>query len=409
MKRHNIGLFGFGCVGQGFSQLLETNPDINAQIVKVSVKQVDKPRPNLPGLLVKHPDEILEDDNIDIVVELIDDAQTAFKIVSKALTVGKKVITANKKMVAEHLSELLTLEKEHNGTLLFEGAVCGSIPILSTIRNYYSQDNITAISGILNGSTNYILTKVIEQNLSYEEALIQAKDNGFAESDPTLDVLGFDPSFKLSILIHQAFGNIVSPNKIFKKGITGLSKADIDFARQHGLKIKLIAEARQVNNQIHAWVCPKFIDEKNPFYLVNDEYNAVKIESKAAGNQFLIGKGAGKLPTGLAVLADLSTLLDKQRPAVAINASKTLAHDKLAEVYIGYKSEQAIDWSYFEGIIEKSHGKLYSYAFGKITLDKLKLFQEEFSDVSIIFSSSTKQELSLNRLTYQNAIAVDTA
>lgn len=410
MKTYNIGLFGFGCVGQGFSELLSSNKHLNAQIVKTCVKQLDKPRVNLPGKLVADPDEILNDQTIDIVVELIDDADAAFKIVSNALKQGKKVITANKKMVAQNLSQLIDLEKAHGGKMLYEGAVCGSIPILTTLRNYYTNDQILSLSGILNGSTNYILTKVIEQNLSYEEALLDAKDNGFAESDPSLDVLGYDPSFKLSILIHQAFGVIIPPDKIYKKGITDISQADISFAKQHGLKIKLIAEARLVDGDIQAWVCPKFIDETDPFYLVNDEYNVVKIESAAAGKQLLFGKGAGKLPTGLAVLADLSTLLKSEVNETVSRASKaTLTNNYAVGVYISYNSDLDVDWSYFEFISERSHGKVYSYAIGKITVDKLKSFQEKFSDVSTIFTSDTKRELSIKNLTYQsNAIAVGT-
>ncbi|MEP2773229.1 MAG: homoserine dehydrogenase [Fulvivirga sp.] len=410
MKKYNIGLFGFGCVGQGFSELLSSNKHLNAQIVKTCVKQLDKPRVNLPGKLVADPDEILNDQNIDIVVELIDDADVAFKIVSNALKEGRKVITANKKMVAQNLSQLIDLEKAYGGKMLYEGAVCGSIPILTTLRNYHTNDQILTLSGILNGSTNYILTKVIEQNLSYEEALLDAKGNGFAESDPSLDVLAYDPSFKLSILIHQAFGVIIPPDKVYKKGITDISQADITFAKQHGLKIKLIAEARLVDGDIQAWVCPKFIDETDPFYLVNDEYNVVKIESAAAGDQLLFGKGAGKLPTGLAVLADLSTLLKTEIDQVVCQTSNVELSDNYAvEVYISYKSDLAIDLSCFELISEKSHGKVYSYAIGKITVDKLKIFQEKFSDVSIIFTSDTRQELNIKSLTYQsNAIAVGT-
>lgn len=410
MKKYNIGLFGFGCVGQGFSELLSSNKHLNAQIVKTCVKQLDKPRVNLPGTLVADPEEILIDQTIDIVVELIDDADAAFRIVSNALKKGKKVITANKKMVAQNLSQLIDLEKAYGGKMLYEGAVCGSIPILTTLRNYYTNDQILSLSGILNGSANYILTKVIEQNLSYEEALLDAKDNGFAESDPALDVLGYDPSFKLSILIHQAFGVIIPPDKIYKKGITDISQADITFAKQHGLKIKLIAEARLVDDDIQAWVCPKFIDETDPFYLVNDEYNVIKIESAAAGDQLLYGKGAGKLPTGLAVLADLSTLLKSEiNETVSQTSNALLTNNYAVGVYISYNSDYDVDWSYFEFISERSHGKVFSYAIGKITVDKLKSFQEKFPDVSIIFTSDTKRELSIKNLTYQsNAIAVGT-
>src|SRR5690606_9373667 len=183
-KNLKLGLFGFGCVGQGLYHVLEETQGVKAEIKKICVKTKNKSRPLSEDLFTFSQEEILNDPEIDVVVELIDDAAAAFDIVKASLLKGKAVVTANKKMLAEHLEELYQLQKQTGKPLLYEGAVCGSIPILRNLEEYYDNDLISSIEGIFNGSTNYILTKVFEENKSYPDALAKAQELGFAESDP---------------------------------------------------------------------------------------------------------------------------------------------------------------------------------------------------------------------------------
>ncbi|MTI21805.1 homoserine dehydrogenase, partial [Fulvivirga sp. RKSG066] len=392
---------GYGCVGQGFVQLLKDNPSVDAEISKVCVKHKNKARPGLTGEVVYEPDLILDDAEISIIVELIDDAQAAFEIVAKAIRQGKKVISANKKMIAENLEVLEELQKEFDGRILYEGAVCGSIPIIGSLRNYYRYSNIISINGIFNGSTNYILTKVIDEKLSYEEALQQAKENGFAESDPSLDVGGYDPSFKLSILIRHCFDTIIDPDDILRIGIEQISKADVKFAEENSLKIKLIAHAEISNGLIRARVTPQFVDSSSQYASVEAEYNAVEVSSEAYGQQLLVGKGAGKLPTGLAVLSDVAASLNS---SFKLEEKRKAQVDKtqFIEVYVGYDSTIKIDWSYFSSLKEKYIGHNYSHTIGLINVKELSKFAYKYPEASIILTSGQEKENGLSRLTYNN-------
>src|ERR1041385_34085 len=197
--RHlKLGIFGFGCVGQGLYHVLNETHGIKAEIKKICVKDRGKKRILDDSIFTFDKNEILNDPEIDVVVELIDDAKAAFEIVKSALQNGKHVVTANKKMLAENLVDIYNLQQRYNRSVLYEGSVCGSVPILRNLEEYYDNDLLTSIEGIFNGSTNYILTKVFEEKKSYLEALKGAQELGFAESDPALDVKGFDAKFKLT-------------------------------------------------------------------------------------------------------------------------------------------------------------------------------------------------------------------
>src|SRR6478672_3754278 len=198
-KQLTIGLFGFGVVGEGIYHVLNQTPSLNATIKKVCIKHADKKRNAPPELFTTSYNDLLEDDEINLIVELIDDADEAYKIVKQSLNNKKAVVSANKKMIAEHLEELLKLQEVNDTSFLYEAAVCGSIPVIRNLEEYYDNDLLQSISGIVNGSTNYILTKIGE-GLSYKEALLQAQQLGFAESNPRLDVEGIDPANKLTIL-----------------------------------------------------------------------------------------------------------------------------------------------------------------------------------------------------------------
>lgn len=307
-KTLTLGLFGFGCVGQGLYHVLEETHGLKATIKKIVVKNKEKQRPLSKDLFTFDKEAVLNDPEIDVVVELIDDANAAFEILKTALKNGKHVVTANKKMIAEHLEEIFYLQQQYDRSVLYEGAVCGSIPILRNLEEYYDNDLLTGIEGIFNGSTNYILTKVFEEKKGYAEALKQAQELGFAESDPRLDVQAFDPKFKLTIAIAHAFGVFVKPENIINIGIDKISDLDLKFAREKGYAIKLIARAIRVDGKIYGLVAPQFVEAENPLSNIRLEYNAVQLQGAFADKQLFVGKGAGSYPTGSAVLSDISAL-----------------------------------------------------------------------------------------------------
>ena len=297
-KNLKLGVFGFGCVGQGLYHVLNETHGLKAEIKKIVVKHPEKKRPIPSSYFSYDRRDILNDPEIDVVVELIDDAEAAFEILKESLKKGKAVVTANKKMLAEHLQEIYDLQQQYQTPVLYEGAVCASIPIIRNLEEYYDNDLIKSIEGILNGSTNYILTKVFEERKNYSDALKDAQQLGFAESDPSLDVQAFDPKFKLSILIAHAFGVIVKPESIINFGIDRISETDLKFARENGYTIKLIGRAFKHNDLVYGLVAPQLIDEHHPLAIVRNEYNAVLVEGAFAEKQTFIGKGAGVIPPG---------------------------------------------------------------------------------------------------------------
>ncbi len=371
-KKINIGLFGFGCVGQGLYHVLNNSKGFKANIIKIAVKNKEKERPLEKGIFTFDKYEILDDPNVDLIVELIDDATEAFNIVSYALSKGKHVVTANKKMVASHLKELYDLQHKHNVSLLYEASSCGSIPIIRTLEEYFDNEQIEKLSGIFNGTTNYILTKTIAEKLSYNEALKQAQEKGFAESDPTNDVEGFDAKFKAIILALHAFGVIAKPEDVLNIGITTLSPHDINYASEKGYKIKLVPTVKRISeNEISIFVLPKFVSITNHLFTVDNEFNGVIVDGEFSGEQFLKGRGAGGNPTGAAVLSDISALsygykyeYKKQKQSPDLKFS----NNALVKVYLRYNTEADLKKFEFKSISEQYTGGEYHYVTGTIDL-----------------------------------------
>ncbi|HET6543934.1 MAG TPA: homoserine dehydrogenase [Chryseolinea sp.] len=373
--RHlTLGLFGFGCVGQGLYHVLDETQGIKAEIKKICVKNRNKTRTLPEDIFTYDKEDVLNDPAIDVIVELIDDANAAFEIVKTALQNGKAVVTANKKMLAEHLEEIYLLQQRYGKPVLYEGAVCGSIPIIRNLEEYYDNDLLTGIEGIFNGSTNYILTKVFEEKKSYEVALQQAQALGFAESDPSLDVKGYDPKFKLAIAIAHTFGVFVKPENIINIGIDRISDLDLKFAYDNHYAIKLVARAFKIQNRVFGFVAPQFIESTHPLYAVRNEYNAVQLESAFAEKQLFVGKGAGSYPTGSAVLSDISALTyDYRYEYKKLHQSGNLqfSNHLVVEAFVSFEKGVNISISDFEQFESgyASHGK--QYMVGKVTLLKL--------------------------------------
>lgn len=308
-KKLNIGLFGFGVVGESLYKVLENTPSLNAQIKKVCIRHSEKARNAPSELFTTIASELLHDDSLNVIVELIDDADAAYRIVTTALKRQKAVVSANKKMIAAHLEELIAIQQEYNTPFLYEAACCASIPIIRNLEEYYDNDLLQSINGIVNGSTNYILTKVFQENLSFDDALIQAQVAGFAESNPALDIEGTDAINKLSILLTHAYGIINKPENILHTGIQNLHPEDALYANEKSFEIKLVAQACKLKTgKIAAFVLPQFVEKSSQLFNVKNEYNGVIIESSLADKQFFYGKGAGGFPTASAVLSDLSAL-----------------------------------------------------------------------------------------------------
>jgi len=387
-KHLKLGLFGFGCVGQGLYHVLNETHGIKAEIKKICVKNRNKQRILESAIFTYEKDDILLDPEINVVVELIDDASAAFAIVKEALQHGKHVVTANKRMIAEHLEEIYHLQQQYNRSVLYEGAVCGSIPILRNLEEYYDNDLITSIEGIFNGSTNYILTKVFEEKKSYSEALKGAQDLGFAESDPSLDVQGFDPKFKLTIAIAHTFGAFLKPEDILNIGIQKISPVDLKYARENHLTIKLIARSYKVNGKICGFVAPQFVPADHMLAAVRNEYNAVLVEGAFAEKQVFIGKGAGGYPTGSAVLSDISALAYDYRyeyKKFTQGEALPFSNDVLVDVIVSFPQGTDITARDFETFKGGYQGIEYQYMTGSARLDQLRIWNET-EGVSVILA-----------------------
>ncbi len=373
-KRLTIGLFGFGVVGQGLHDIISTK-DLNIEIKKIAIKNPEKERILPEHLFTTNPDDILNDPDINTVIELINDADAAYEIVTRALKSGKNVVSANKKMIAEHLDELVNLQEKYNTSLLYEGAVCGSIPIIRNLEEYYDNELLHSISGIFNGSSNFILSKIANEGLEYAEALKQAQELGFAEKDPILDVGGYDPKYKLVIAAAHAYGVFVRPEQVLNIGIQNFSAADLHFAEEHQLKIKLVPTAKKLDDkELALYVIPKLVPKSDFLYNVENEYNAVSVKAAFADQQLFYGKGAGGHPTGSAVLSDVAALrYDYRYEYKKFHHDKKLKlqNDHVIPVYIRYNHDSLINDIHFEFIAEQHKSIELSYVLGGVKISEL--------------------------------------
>ncbi|SMP68252.1 homoserine dehydrogenase [Anoxynatronum buryatiense] len=314
MKTVHIGLLGFGVVGQGVWQLLQTNQEeISHQtgnkvtVKKILVRDPEKNRvlPAADPRLTTSWQTILQDAEIDVIVELMGGIEPAKQYITEALSAGKHVVTANKALLAQHGSELSRLAARRGVQLRYEASVAGGIPILQAIRESLCANRLTSIMGIVNGTTNYILSKMTQEKTTYEEALAEAQAKGYAEADPTADVEGFDAAHKLTILASLGFQTTVEFGQVYREGINSITPLDIEYAAELGYVIKLLAIARDLEGKIELRVHPTMIAAGHPLASVQDAYNAVYIQGNAVGDLMFYGKGAGDLPTASAVMGDV--------------------------------------------------------------------------------------------------------
>lgn len=377
MKRKKLilGVFGFGCVGQGLYEVLERTKGINAVIKSICIKNAEKQRSISRVIFTTDKDHILCDEEINVVVELTDDADAAFEIVKLAMQKGKAVVSANKKMIAEHLYELYELQQQYQVPFLYEGAVCAGIPIIRSLEEYYDNDLLHSLEGIMNGSTNYILSKIFDEGKSFTLALSEAQAAGFAESDPTLDIGGYDPKYKLCILLLHAFGIFVKPENVFHYGIQHLNDFDISYARQRNTRIKLVAKCKKQGDEVFAYVSPHFVDEHSQLIHIHNEFNGILLESAFSERQFFSGKGAGSTATGSAVLSDISALSYQYRYEYKkIGQADVLQHRQhiSLKIYLRFKDAADIDETAFDSITEKYGSPENKYIAGFMNLEKIR-------------------------------------
>lgn len=325
METLYIGLAGFGTVGQGLASILRDHDDwivrrLGARVVikSVLVRNLAKPRSIAlePGtVFTTDPETLLQDPELFCVVELMGGVDTARAFITRALQSGKHVVTANKHLLAEHGPELFALAGTYGRGLFYEASVAGGIPVIQTLKESLAGDRIREVLGILNGTANYILSEMTSSSsrLDFDTALKQAQELGYAEADPSLDIDGLDTAHKLIILIRLAFGCDYPLSALSVEGITRVTRLDIEFAREFGYRIKLVASARKVNGRIEAGVYPAFVRYTYLLARVGGNYNAVRMEGEAVGPVMLHGPGAGARPTGNAVLADIMALVRHRR------------------------------------------------------------------------------------------------
>jgi len=375
-KQLTIGLFGFGVVGEGLYKVLKQTPSLKARIKKVCIKNPQKKRDAPPDLFTTDRNDILLDPEINVVVEVINESGPAFEIVSIALKNGKDVVSASKKMIAEHLPELLQLQQDTGRSFLYEAAACASIPIIRNLEEYYDNDLLHSIKAIVNGSTNFILTKMFEEKLDFQQALLLAQQLGFAESDPSLDVEGFDAANKWTFLLTHAYGIVEETGNLVFNGIQHIQPGDAVVAREKHYDIKLVGQAKKLQTgKVAAFVLPQFIKQEDHLAFVKNEYNGVVIESGFADKQFFYGKGAGSFPTASAVLSDLSALRYQYKyeyKKLYHHTPNVLSDDFFIRIYLSFDDLKYIPKDKFEWIEEWHAETDRKYLVGVIHFREIK-------------------------------------
>lgn len=389
MKQIRIGLFGLGVVGQGIYRIIGSARNAHAEIRRICVRNLDKPRGiDVPAeLLTDNPAVLLDDPDINLIVEVINDARASYQIVSEALKRGIPVVSGNKAMIARHLPELIELQHRYDTALLYDASSCGSIPVIRNLEEYYDNDLLLEVKGILNGSSNYILSRVFDHGEDYAGALVEAQARGFAEADPSFDIMGYDSLFKLVIITVHALGVYVDPDRVFTFGIDKISDFDIRYAREKRMKIKLVAQVVKVADESFTlFVMPEFVAPSKYIYNVDDEYNGVVIRGECYDRQFMFGKGAGSLPTASSILSDVMARLHGYRyeyKKMHYLGRPSYTTDVELGIYLRYRDPKQIESLNFTRINETYTSAENRYIIGDIQLSELIKHRETLSDPDI--------------------------
>ena len=331
MKKVKIALLGLGNVGQGVWKILSQNKNeilmncgYEIEVSKILVRDVDKPRGvKVPKeIITTNFEDILKDDSIKIVVELMGGAEPAREYMLRAMKGKKHVVTANKLVLATQGEELFRTAEREGVLFYYEASVGGGIPIIREINESLAANKIEKLVGIINGTTNYILTKMTQSGMGFDEALNGAQAKGYAEADPTSDIEGYDAAYKLAIMASLSFGTKVDLDSIYREGISGIEAVDIEYANKFGYTIKLLAVGKESDNKLELRVHPAMVPKNHPIANVNDSFNAIFIKGNAVGDLMLYGRGAGDLPTGSAVVGDVISILRNNLDLSTLTAMK---------------------------------------------------------------------------------------
>ncbi|MDV3427337.1 MAG: homoserine dehydrogenase [Bacillota bacterium] len=400
MNKVKIAILGLGNVGKGVWKILQKNENeimkrsgYEIEVAKILVRDKNKSRDvEVPeGILTDNFEEILNDKEIKIVIELMGGAEPSKEYMLRSMKAKKHVVTANKLVLANWGEELFKTSQQENVQFYYEASVGGGIPIIREINESLTANRIKTIIGILNGTTNYILSKMTLDGMSYEKALKEAQEKGYAEADPTSDVEGYDVSYKLAIISSLAFGMKVHPDLIFREGINNINSIDIEYAKKFGYRIKLLAIAKERNNKLELRVHPALVPNNHPFANVNDSFNAIFIKGNAVGDLMLIGRGAGDLPTGSAVVGDLISILRNNELLPAAN----VLNNRLGIKEIKNPDENEPKF-YIRLNIKDTAGVLgqISTIFGENNISILSVTQDinQEEDVSLVFITYNSME-----------------
>ena len=394
-EKLRIGLFGYGCVGQGLHDVLNSSAGFKADIVRICVKDRNKKRRLPMSHFTFDKNDILNDPSINLIVELIDDADEAFSIVTTAMKKGKNVVSANKLMIATHFRELVDMQDKYKVSLLYEASAGASIPIIRNLEEYYDNELLHSLRGILNGTTNYILTKMHNEGTDYNTALREAQEKGFAESDPTLDVEGWDAKYKLCIITGHAYGLFLDPGEVFHYGINKISTFDIRYAKEKGFKIKLVPFVGKTSDDtVTSFVLPRFISSDKYLYNVDNEYNGVITEAAFADKQFFSGKGAGGHATGSAVLSDISANSYGYRYEYKKHQQGTITNytrDYELEIYLRYKNEKDRKLFGLKDVSEYFSSKMNKYVIGIVKLETLYRLREQLPGMDVFIVNTGRR------------------
>ncbi len=402
MKDLNIGLFGFGTVGTGIYKVLGSARNAHASIRRICVHSLAKKRSvELPdGMLTDNAADILDDPEIDLIVEVVDNAEASYAIVTGALRRGIPVVSGNKAMIARHLPELIKLQRANNTALLYDASACGSIPVIRNLEEYYDNDLLLEVKGILNGSSNYILSRVFDHGENYADALAKAQRLGFAEADPSFDIKGFDSLFKLVIITIHALGVYVKPEDVFAYGIATISDFDIRYAREKGVKIKLVAQVVKLDEgRFTLFVMPEFVAPGKYIYSVDDEYNGVVIRGECYDRQFMFGKGAGSLPTASSILSDVTARHHDYRyeyKKMSYAGRPVYTDDVTLRVYLRHPGPTLPEGIEFENITERYISADGCYTVGDISLAALRANKAILDDQSVFLCNIPRFFLDLD-------------
>lgn len=372
----NIAVLGYGTVGSGVVEVIKTNQEIvnKKSGQDINIKYVldlrEFPGDSVMDILVHDYDIILNDPEVEVIAEVMGGIEPAYTFVKSALEKGKSVCTSNKELVAKHGPELIKIAREHNRNFLFEASVGGGIPIIRPLNECITADDINSITGILNGTTNFILTKMCKEGLEFDTVLKEAQDLGYAERNPSADVDGFDACRKIAILASLAYGKNVDFEDIYTEGITKITDIDFKYANKINHSVKLFGEAKKVNGEIYAYVAPVMIDNSNPLFSVDGVFNGILVNGNVLGDVMFYGSGAGKLPTASAVVSDIVAAVKY------LNTSSEIVW-----------SEEKLELA----DIKKSEKKFFVRVQGNVT-DKLEQIENVFGKVEVIEAEGVKDE-----------------